>query len=115
MRLLAALPLLIAAVLADYEPEAVKSAARSMTAKYHGHVDYKGPTGTASAALKGNATVTPKPTPTPPGCAPYWLENIKHQGVAAFNPTAGYQVSRNVKDFGAKGYISYINLRPGGD
>jgi len=37
-------------------------------------------------------------------CAPYWLENIKHQGVASFNKNASsYQVFRNVKDFGAKG------------
>lgn len=35
---------------------------------------------------------------------PFWMQNIKHQGLAAFNsnPT-GYQVFRNVKDFGAKG------------
>lgn len=34
----------------------------------------------------------------------YWLENISHQGLAAFNSNpSGYQVFRNVKDFGAKG------------
>ncbi|KAI0480733.1 putative Exo-beta-1,3-glucanae [Xylariaceae sp. FL0804] len=34
----------------------------------------------------------------------YWLENIKHQGIAPFNANASsYQVFRNVKDFGAKG------------
>ncbi|KAJ7871389.1 exo-beta-1,3-glucanase [Mycena olivaceomarginata] len=35
---------------------------------------------------------------------PFWLQSIKHQGIAAFNadPTS-YQVFRNVKDFGAKG------------
>ncbi|RFU33902.1 hypothetical protein B7463_g2402, partial [Scytalidium lignicola] len=32
----------------------------------------------------------------------YWLESIQHQGVSAFGP-AGFQVFRNVKDFGAKG------------
>ena len=42
------------------------------------------------------------------GCAdqdePYWLEKIKHQGIAAYNPDpAGYQVFRNVKDYGAVG------------
>ncbi|KAI9711971.1 MAG: hypothetical protein M1820_001679 [Bogoriella megaspora] len=36
--------------------------------------------------------------------SPYWLEDIKHQGVAAFNKQASnYTVFRNVKDFGAKG------------
>ncbi|KAH9951962.1 exo-beta-1,3-glucanase [Amylocystis lapponica] len=35
---------------------------------------------------------------------PYWLQNIKHQGTAAFNSNPGsYQVFRNVKDFGAVG------------
>lgn len=33
----------------------------------------------------------------------FWLEGIKHQGVAAFRKNATYQVFRNVKDFGAKG------------
>ncbi|EIW60068.1 exo-beta-1,3-glucanase [Trametes versicolor FP-101664 SS1] len=38
-----------------------------------------------------------------PGDA-FWMETIKHQGIAAFNPTpSSYQVFRNVKDFGAKG------------
>lgn len=35
--------------------------------------------------------------------APYWLESIAHQGVAAFNPNLSYKVFRNVKDYGAKG------------
>ncbi len=36
--------------------------------------------------------------------APYWLQSIKHQGIAAFNAEpASYQVFRNVKDFGAVG------------
>ncbi|EPQ58386.1 beta-1,3-glucanase [Gloeophyllum trabeum ATCC 11539] len=35
---------------------------------------------------------------------PFWLQNIEHQGTAAFNPDpSAYQVFRNVKDFGAKG------------
>lgn len=35
---------------------------------------------------------------------PYWLEEITHQGIAAFNPyPATYEVFRNVKDYGAKG------------
>jgi|SRR5579862_407969 len=38
-----------------------------------------------------------------PSCAPYWLELIKHQGVAAFNSDPSYKVFRNVKDFGAVG------------
>ncbi|KAF2826412.1 exo-beta-1,3-glucanase-like protein [Ophiobolus disseminans] len=55
------------------------------------------PTGTNSTSVK------PGPTGTP-NCAPYWLENIKHQGIASFNPNPkAYKVYRNVKDYGAKG------------
>lgn len=48
--------------------------------------------------------VKPGPTSTPGGCAAYWLEDIKHQGLASFNPNvSSYQIFRNVKDYGAKG------------
>ncbi|RLL97356.1 hypothetical protein CFD26_102491 [Aspergillus turcosus] len=33
----------------------------------------------------------------------YWVANIKRQGTVAFGTNSGYQVYRNVKDFGAKG------------
>lgn len=37
-------------------------------------------------------------------CAPYWLADIKHQGIASFNPNSkDYKIFRNVKDYGAKG------------
>jgi hypothetical protein len=42
--------------------------------------------------------------PSVEGCS-YWLEDIQHQGVAAFNIDPMYQVFRNVKDFGAKGAL----------
>lgn len=35
--------------------------------------------------------------------AGFWMENIRHQGLAPFNPDKSYVVFRNVKDFGAKG------------
>ncbi|KAI8201600.1 hypothetical protein COL154_003923 [Colletotrichum chrysophilum] len=35
--------------------------------------------------------------------ATYWMEDIKHQGISAYNADPKYQVFRNVKDFGAKG------------
>ena len=45
------------------------------------------------------------PIPPPPvDKCEYWLADVKHQGIAAFNPSPNtYQVFRNVKDFGAKG------------
>lgn len=36
--------------------------------------------------------------------APYWYENIAHQGISAFGP-GGYTVFRNVKAYGAKGML----------
>ena len=37
----------------------------------------------------------------------YWYETISHQGVAPYNPQGtAYQVYRNVKSFGAKGFVS---------
>ena len=58
-----------------------------------------------------DAQVNPHPSgrPTPAygnstsSCKPYWLENVKHQGVASFNSNSTYQVFRNVKDYGAVG------------
>lgn len=51
-------------------------------------------TAACSGTLQGNASAGD----------PYWLQNIKHQGLAAFNPSpSSYQVFRNVKDFGAVG------------
>jgi glucan 1,3-beta-glucosidase len=35
----------------------------------------------------------------------FWLESIAHQGISAFG-ASGYQVFRNVKDFGAKGNVT---------
>lgn len=55
----------------------------------------------ATLSSAQGASVSPSRAET--SCS-YWLENIKHQGRAAFNPDpSGFQVFRNVKDFGAKG------------
>jgi len=43
--------------------------------------------------------------------ASFWMEGISHQGVSAFGP-AGYQIFRNVKDYGAKGKISQVLEEP---
>ncbi|KAJ7632169.1 exo-beta-1,3-glucanase [Roridomyces roridus] len=52
--------------------------------------------GTSCSAPLGAGTAAPSD--------PFWLQNIKHQGLSAFNPTpSSYQVYRNVKDFGAVG------------
>ncbi|KAJ7084946.1 exo-beta-1,3-glucanase [Mycena epipterygia] len=52
----------------------------------------------------GTTCTTPLVRGTAAPAAPFWMQNIKHQGIAAFNPNSTtYQVFRNVKDFGAKG------------
>jgi glucan 1,3-beta-glucosidase len=48
-------------------------------------------------------TSTSPPSPSQTASCSYWLENIKHQGVSAFNTDTNYTVFRNVKDYGAKG------------
>ncbi|KAJ7929217.1 exo-beta-1,3-glucanase [Mycena leptocephala] len=59
----------------------------------------RGMTAQASASLTSSldtGLATPDDT--------FWLEAIKHQGKAAYNPDpSNYQVFRNVKEFGAKG------------
>ena len=52
----------------------------------------------------GSACSAPLGGGTAAASDPFWMANIKHQGLAAFNSDpSGYQVFRNVKDFGAKG------------
>ncbi|KAJ7684646.1 exo-beta-1,3-glucanase [Mycena polygramma] len=61
-----------------------------------------------SSATLANSLGTSCTTPLGAGTAaatdPFWMQSIKHQGLAAFNANpSSYQVFRNVKDFGAKG------------
>ena len=40
----------------------------------------------------------------------YWMADITHQGVAAFNPNpSGYRVFRNVKEYGARGMFLTVS------
>lgn len=40
---------------------------------------------------------------------PYWQQTITHQGTSPYGPS-GYQVFRNVKDFGAKGELKLFSV-----
>ena len=52
--------------------------------------------GTSCSTPLGGGTAAPSD--------PFWLQSMTHRGTAAFNPNpSGYQVFRNVKDYGAKG------------
>jgi glucan 1,3-beta-glucosidase len=78
----------------------IETAVASMTLQFAPAVTYAGPTGAHNSHYSKSS---PSATPTPAG---YWFEDIKHQGIAAFNPDPTYQVFRNVKDFGAKGELN---------
>lgn len=81
----------------------------SMLEEFGKWTHYQGPTGTDSAAQAAKTKRPPKPDQA--SCSPYWLETIKHQGRAAFNANpGGYQVFRNVMDFGAKGFCFLYSL-----
>lgn len=59
------------------------------------------------AAALGSTCSTPITQGTAGPNDPFWMQNIQHQGLAAYNSNPGsYQVFRNVKDFGAKGDVS---------
>ncbi|KAK8001367.1 glycoside hydrolase family 55 protein [Apiospora marii] len=61
---------------------------------------------TASSTISSTASsssATSSASAAPSACA-YWLEDLKAQGIAAFNANpADYKVFRNVMDYGAKG------------
>ena len=76
----------------------IESVVHSLLSEFAPFTAYHGPTGTATAATRSRPTVSATPTP-----ASYWMEDIRHQGISAFNSDKSYQVFRNVKDFGAKG------------
>ena len=87
-----------------FEPPLVHKYVESMMSEFHHYTDYPGP----SPTWWHHHPHPPYPThpiPHPPkDQCDYWLADIKHQGVAAFNPNPDtYQVFRNVKAFGAKG------------
>jgi glucan 1,3-beta-glucosidase len=88
----------------------VSSVVSSVTASFVAAVLYTGPTSGASSSLKTSSTskgTAPVATPETAavGATPYWFELIKHQGISVFNSNpSSYQVFRNVKDFGAKGW-----------
>jgi glucan 1,3-beta-glucosidase len=47
----------------------------------------------------------PMPQASTAASGSYWMANIQRQGTVAFGNSSGYQIFRNVKDFGAKGKI----------
>ena len=106
MNCLISISLLATTVIAQYSHQIpwVESVVHSCTSQFAPFVTYHGPTGTGYSFPGPRPTGTQQPIPSATAipCS-YWLEEIQHQGVAAFNPNASYQVFRNVIDYGAKG------------
>jgi hypothetical protein len=98
-----------------FTPSEVQQYVDQALSQYHDYVTYAGP---SDDWYQRNPLGGPKPKGRVDAAAQaasvsaeavadqcsYWMENVKRQGVAAFNgnPSA-YRVWRNVKDFGAKG------------
>ena len=88
------------------------SIALSKAAKYTG---YRGPTGTANSSVAEPTAASHSLEAAAAAVAdpPYWLADVTHQGIAAFNADPStYVVFRNVKDYGAAGKSFFIYLHP---
>ncbi|KAJ6012232.1 hypothetical protein N7522_002587 [Penicillium canescens] len=95
--ILAILPLVLNASAAQIDIPSVDAAVSAALKDYGNYGAYTGPQKKPPAKAKftqENALLADAST--------FWLESISHQGVSAFG-ASGYQVFRNVKDFGAKG------------
>ena len=107
-RLISVLPL-AAVTLArhlNYEPPEIKQDVDQMVSEFQKYVNFKGPDHDVDYKPE-------KEKPDPAAVTTFWMEQIKHQGKAPFNPQAGsYQVFRNVRDFGAKGKNSSAGGNP---
>jgi len=85
-----------------WQPAEVIHDVESQLQEFQHWTNYPGPSPTYWHHPSPRPTYTQPPSPS--GTCNYWLDDIKHQGIAAFNPDPEtYQVFRNVQDFGAKG------------
>jgi glucan 1,3-beta-glucosidase len=80
---------ILSATCIQLENPRVAHVVRNALSEFEGYVNHE--------RTNSEVSTTPKRQSTP-----YWYETITHQGISAFGPS-GYQVYRNVKDFGATG------------
>lgn len=87
-------------------PSSISNGSATASPKTHAtQTEYTDQTAIVNEATHGNQANGPAVAD-----APYWLANIAHQGRAAFNSNpSGYQVFRNVKDYGAAGMLNHVN------
>ena len=114
MRFLSLVVLLPVALCKKLVIPEVEQAIAQEKALFREHIAYTdGPTGTAKAiASKATPKVLAqllnqqaKSAVAAAAGTPYWYEQITHQGISAFNSDSTYKVYRNVKDYGAKGFV----------
>ncbi|KAK4625952.1 Glucan 1,3-beta-glucosidase [Fulvia fulva] len=87
-----------------YEPPVVEQLGDLALSQFSKYTAYPGPSPTATPKQLSPQMLAAAAATSVASQCDYWMENIKHQGIAAFNSNpSGYQVFRNVKDFGAKG------------
>jgi hypothetical protein len=104
MRLLHAFSCLAPIVGAAAAPSTAPGEAQLATLEhFRRYIDYAGPTDAELAALDWGPKRRGSVDKAAVADAPYWLAQLQHRGVAAFNPNTAYKVFRNVKDYGAKG------------
>jgi glucan 1,3-beta-glucosidase len=80
---------ILSATCIQLENSRVDHVPRNLLNEFEGNLNYE----------RANSEVSTTPNRQ---STPYWYETIAHQGISAFGPS-GYQVYRNVKDFGATG------------
>jgi hypothetical protein len=109
---------LVSVVLADYNPpynynspeSAVFASSAGQSRSYSKSPSYTSKASTTPTPATSNygassstkSSLSSSASPSASACY-FWMEHIKHQGAASFNPDATYEVFRNVKDFGAEG------------
>jgi glucan 1,3-beta-glucosidase len=97
LRALLLLALVLQAVCEQFEIPVVENIVAHVLATHDKYVRFQGNhTNSTSHSASGSTSLSRRQSP------PYWYENINHQGISAFGPS-GYQVFRNVKDYGAQG------------
>jgi glucan 1,3-beta-glucosidase len=91
------LSFLLGAASVQFKIPEVEEAVGKVLKEFGGYVGYHGNHSESSATSKRQS-------------ADYWYETITHQGISAFGPS-GYQVYRNVMDFGATGKSQLQRVR----
>lgn len=89
----------------EFSPTPVSSIVNEILHDYDDYVHYNG----SGVSVPAFAIQAGAVSGLEPRDMPYWYEQIPHRGISAFGP-AGYQVYRNVRDYGARGSHTPIEI-----